>query len=59
MNDHEQPASSNDRQHHERASADAERYEPPSIHDLPAHDGPAVTAAGESGPPPLAAEWRH
>ena len=27
------------------------RYDPPSVEDLPAQDGPAVTAAGDSPPP--------
>jgi len=35
-------------------------YEPPRVEDVPAEDGPAVTAAGKSPPPDeqLAAEWR-
>jgi hypothetical protein len=35
-------------------------YEPPRVEDVPAQDGPAVTAAGKSPPSdePLAAEWR-
>ena len=58
MSDRKQPRSPHPEQDGLRESADTERYESPSIHDLPAHEGPAVTAAGDS-PPPLAAEWRH
>ncbi|MEA2472372.1 MAG: hypothetical protein QOE06_287 [Thermoleophilaceae bacterium] len=39
-------------------SADDRAYEPPEIEELPADDGPAVTAAIQSVPP-LAAEWRR
>jgi hypothetical protein len=37
-----------------------EGYEPPRVEEIPAKDGPAVTAAGKTPPPdePLAAEWR-
>ena len=27
------------------------QYEPPAVEEVPAEDGPAVTAAGESSPP--------
>lgn len=32
-------------------TADSQGYDPPSVEDLPAQDGPAVTAAGDSPPP--------
>lgn len=39
---------------------DSSDYEPPQIQDLPAHDGPAVTAPGvDGGSSPLPGpEWR-
>jgi hypothetical protein len=39
----------------------AEEYESPRVEELPAQDGPAVTAAGKTPPQdePLAAEWRR
>ena len=37
---------------HDKTTEDG--YEPPRADDLPAEDGPAVTAAGVTG----AAEWR-
>lgn len=59
MSTHHQPSSPHDGTDRERDSgSNGERYERPSVADIPAHDGPAVTAAGDS-PPPLAAEWRH
>lgn len=35
-------------------------YEPPDVKDLPAKDGPAVTAAGKTLPPDggVGPEWR-
>jgi hypothetical protein len=38
-------------------SADERTYEPPEVEELPAEDGPAITAAGDS--PLEAAEWRR
>lgn len=32
-------------------------YDPPQVEDLPAGDGPAITAAGDS-PPQEGPEWR-
>lgn len=31
-------------------ASDSRGYDPPSVEDLPAQDGPAVTAAGDSPP---------
>ncbi|MEA2472371.1 MAG: hypothetical protein QOE06_286 [Thermoleophilaceae bacterium] len=41
-------------------SAEDQRYEPPEIEEMPAADGPAITAAGDSPPPDGqgAVEWR-
>ncbi len=36
----------------------AEDYEPPQVKDIPAQDGPAVTAAGGTGDIIVGAEWR-
>ena len=37
----------------------AEEYESPRVEEIPAQDGPAVTAAGKTPPQDqLAAEWR-
>ena len=45
-----------------RPEEQAEAYEPPEVKDIPAKDGPAVTAAGkqpeDDGDASLAAEWR-
>jgi hypothetical protein len=37
-----------------------ESYEPPEVEQMPAEDGPAVTAAGKSPEPdePIGPEWR-
>jgi hypothetical protein len=35
----------------EDRSAQEREYEPPQVEDVPAEDGPAVTAAGHSPPP--------
>lgn len=58
MSDQEQPRSPHPEQDSLHERADTKPYEPPSVDDLQEHEGPAVTAAGDS-PPPLAAEWRH
>lgn len=34
--------------HHSEHREPAEEYEPPQVQDIPAEDGPAVTAAGDS-----------
>jgi hypothetical protein len=43
-----------------RPEEQAEAYEPPEVEDLPAQDGPVVTAAGKQTDDgtTLAAEWR-
>ena len=40
----------------DEAPEGTERYEPPYVEQLPAEDGPAVTAAGDSPTP--GPEWR-
>jgi hypothetical protein len=42
-------------------SSDERGYEPPEVEEMPAEDGPAVTAAGKSPPTDFqeAAEWRR
>lgn len=44
-----------DRRHDD--TSEPRGYEPPEVEDLPAREGPAITAAGDS-PPPDGPEWR-
>ena len=35
-----------------------EQYDPPEVEQIPTEEGPSVTAAGGSQPPPPGVEWR-